>query len=302
MASEMQTPLVEPLRPWPDGNSDAGSDDDSSSDDPFAVDAVDIDVSENRLKSARWLARSHLFGRQDEADRPIYRVWTNIRGVKVHGLIVLGSGIVMLSYFAFRTDKSEPLYNVFTLHIVSMLLAWVLFSDGIVAYRAGAIGSNSVEALRRRHQRLMILAVICIFCGLVSIIAHKSDEGHLLTPKSYHGILGTIIVILCIPQVRVGALKLRLLLRNQGKSYRWHGNFGQLLYALMGINVALGFMEVDSYSESDAAFWVFCVGFILVTITTMAAMFQPTIFGSDQFDQAAPTRDISDHDVELVEV
>ena len=143
------------------------------------------------------------------------------------------------------------------------------------AYRAGMIGSNSIEQLRLRHRRIMLLGALCVIGGVVAIITHKIEEGHSLVPHTYHSTLGVLVTLGMVPQVRVGMIKFSKLVLNQGKSYRNHGNFGQLLYAMTATNVALGFLEVDA--SSPDAFWVFCGGFLVTTLTVIAAMYQPTI-------------------------
>ena len=176
-----------------------------------------------------------------------------------------------------RTEESEELLDVFTLHVVTMLLAWALFSEGVVAYRAGTIGSASVGELRLRHRRMIGLGALCMACGVVTIISHKMDEGHSLMPHTYHGTLGCVVVLMAVPQVRIGMIKLGKLMLNQGKSHRMHGNLGQLLYGLVATNVALGFLEVDKSEASVGAFWIFSVGFVTTTITVIAVMYQPTM-------------------------
>lgn len=300
--TDMLQPLVEPLSIRAEDAHAEDSEDDEV--DAFAADAVDAEAAEaeqelDRRRAGRWLASSHRFGLTFDPNRPIYRVWTNIRGSKVHALVVAGVVIVAYAYFGYRGEESEELTDVFTLHVVAMLLAWAIWSDGLVAYRAGMIGSNSIEQLRLRHRRIMLLGALCLVGGVVAIITHKIEEGHSLVPHTYHGTLGVVVTLGMVPQVRVGMIKFGRLVLNQGKSYRNHGNFGQLLYAMTATNVALGFLEVDA--SSPDAFWVFCGGFLITTLTVIAAMYQPTIFGGDQFDQIAPTRDITEHDVELVE-
>eukprot|EP00040_Diaphanoeca_grandis_P027853 m.159576 g.159576 ORF g.159576 m.159576 type:complete len:322 (-) comp31137_c0_seq2:277-1242(-) len=271
------------------------------SDDDLSIqsDPVEIDAENHmqHVRGAAYLSRGRRFGYNFDPERPIYRIWTNVRGTKVHIAIVTGAMIALIAFLVMREEDAEEINNVFTLHVLSMILAWLIFSEGLVAYRAGQLGSNSIQGLRDRHKRFMIFGYVCLVCGLGFILIHKNEEHHSLMPHTPHAWVGIIAIVLGLPQVRIGWIKLTQLVRGQGKKYRYHGNFGQIIYALVAINVALGFLELKGLTASG--FWFFSFGFLLTSITVIAAMYQPTVFGADQFDQISPTRENADVDVEM---
>ena len=87
-----------------------------------------------------------------------------------------------------------------------------------------------MEMLRNRHRALMALAIVLLLRGFVAILMHKSEKGHSVVPESLHGGLGLIVVLISAAQGAVGAAKHSRFQRNQGKSYTWHGNAGQIVY------------------------------------------------------------------------
>jgi cytochrome b561 len=78
----------------------------------------------------------------------------------------------------------------------------------------------------------MALAVVLLFSGFVAILMHKSEKGHSFVPESLHGALGLVVVAVTAAQGAVGVAKHSRFQRNQGKSYRWHGNTGQAVYVV----------------------------------------------------------------------
>jgi hypothetical protein len=66
------------------------------------------------------------------------------------------------------------------------------------------------------------------------------------------------------------------------------------------VTIVLGFLRLRGVSL--AGIWIFFISFAFGTVTVMAAMYQPTSLGGDQHDQVKPTRDVGDHDVELLAI
>lgn len=241
------------------------------------------------------------WGWRFDPDRPIYRVWTNIRGRKVHYAMATWTMLLLVATLGCRVDGGdESLRDIFTVHIVMMIFCWLLMSEGLIAYRAGELGTATVESLRLVHRGLMTFAGVLMLCGVVAIIAHKSDHGKSVVPSSVHGVCGTIAVLATAGQASMGAMKHSRFLRNQGKSFAWHGNMGQALYGLVVVTLVLGFLQMRNINFFGV--WIFFITIAAGTITVMAAMYQPTSLGGDQHDQVKPTRDIGDHDVELLTI
>lgn len=138
--------------------------------------------------------------------------------------------LLLVAAFACREPHPAARGNTsFAVHVVCMLVCWLVMSEGLVTYRAGELGSASVEMLRNRHRALMSLALFLLLCGFVAILTHKSVKGHSFVPESLHGALGVVIVVVAVAQGAVGFAKYSRFARNQGKSYTWHGNAGQVL-------------------------------------------------------------------------
>jgi hypothetical protein len=75
------------------------------------------------------------WGWRFDPDRPIYRVWTNLRGWKVHAALVAWTALLLLAAFACRESSPSARGNTsFAVHVVSMLLCWLFMSEGLVAY------------------------------------------------------------------------------------------------------------------------------------------------------------------------
>eukprot|EP00041_Stephanoeca_diplocostata_P007379 m.104428 g.104428 ORF g.104428 m.104428 type:complete len:335 (-) comp16845_c0_seq3:39-1043(-) len=246
--------------------------------------------------SAYYLGINSRFGIEFDPDKPVYRMWTNIRGHRVQLFLAIGWILSLVSLLKGQDEGS--IWNLFSAHIVLMATSWSLVSGGIVAYRAGRLRSGNVAELRMYHASVMFFATVCIFCGLVAIIAHKTEEKHKLVPHTSHAILGTISIVAILFQVRIGFIKKGKLERRQGKVHKWHGNAGQCIYAMLVATVVLGFYELKY--TSNTTIWLFFTGITVTILTVIAALFQPTSLGADQADQVTPSREVGDSDVEML--
>eukprot|EP00035_Acanthoeca_spectabilis_P039183 m.59788 g.59788 ORF g.59788 m.59788 type:complete len:306 (-) comp9478_c0_seq1:1578-2495(-) len=239
------------------------------------------------------------WGWRFDPEQPIFRVWTNIRGRKVHYAMFTWTVLLLVATLGCRYDGVK-INSIFTAHVVMMLMCWLLMSEGLIAYRAGELGTATVESLRSTHRVLMTFAGVFMLCGIVAILAHKRDMGKSVVPSSLHAICGTVTFLLTIGQAWSGVKKHTRFLLNQGKSYRWHGNTGQALYGILVITAVLGFLELRDVTVLGV--WLFFITVAATSITVMAAMYQPTSLGGDQHDQVNPTRDVGEHDVELLSI
>eukprot|EP00038_Savillea_parva_P011077 m.194916 g.194916 ORF g.194916 m.194916 type:complete len:387 (+) comp19339_c0_seq1:442-1602(+) len=266
--------------------------------------AESLSRHQHRLASWNLANNGNRWGWRFDPDQPIYRVWTNVRGSKVHYAMAMWTALLLIAILACRVPPppgKAGLNDIFTMHLVMMLLCWWFMSEGLMIYRAGEIGTGaSVETLRSRHRGLMTFSGIFLLCGLVAILAHKNEHGKSMVPSSLHAWCGWLAAVGTAAQAWIGAAKYVRFQRNQGKSYTWHGNAGQGLYSLVVVTLVLGFLRLHSVTLLGV--WVFFISIALGVITVMAAMYQPTSFGGDQHDQVKPTREVGEHDVELLNI
>ena len=92
--------------------------------------------------------------------------------------------------------------------------------------------------LRSLPSSLQMTAGAMMLLGLTFAVINKAAHHVLVTPRTWHGRLGLVIVGLVFTQMLIGRLKLQSLTqgvvdsRSNLNAYRWHGNLGVFIFDL----------------------------------------------------------------------
>lgn len=147
--------------------------------------------------------------------------------------------------------------TIFFFHIACMSVgSFLLLANGIVAFRDTFLVDNLSPIMQHSkklkvrviHRTINIVGSFFIFLGYFFILSDKFEEGESLLPKSIHGCLGYIVLILIIVQSVSGLDKLEVFRQYNTKVKRWHNELGLFTWDVICVTIILGCLLLFGFS------------------------------------------------------
>lgn len=168
-----------------------------------------------------------------------------------HALAALCTLAVMTYDFS-----HERQITIFSFHPIFMSVAFALcLPEGLMVYRnkvlfdilSPIMAHGSRTKIRTIHLTLQMVAGACIALGFLFVVANKAAHRRWLLPRTWHGFLGLLIMLLVGVQIAVGRLKLNLLTQgvvdsrsSSSRQYEWHGLLGRLIFDVSVVGLVSG--------------------------------------------------------------